>query len=171
MITEDTARIAAKLAALCAKAEHCTGEMNEKMRRWGVDADDRQTVIDYLVAHHYVDDARYTEAFVEDKIRFNQWGRRKIEQALYAKGVPTDISKPILDRVPDKAYLESLRPLVKAKWPTIKAESDYERSTKLIKFAMSRGYSFDLIRQCIDTLDDADLKDVDPDLERTDTDD
>ena len=101
MINEETARATAKLAALCAKAEHCTGEMDKKLRQWGISAEDRQTVIDYLVTNHYVDDSRYTEAFVEDKIRFNQWGRRKIEQALYAKGVSADVYTPVLDRVPD----------------------------------------------------------------------
>ena len=36
------------------------------------------------------------------------------------------------------------------KYRTIKAESDYERSMKLIKFAMGRGFTMDLIRRCID---------------------
>ena len=85
MINEETARATAKLAALCAKAEHYTGEMDKKLRQWGISTEDRQTVIDYLVTNHYVDDSRYTEAFVEDKIRFNQWGRRKIEQARAAR--------------------------------------------------------------------------------------
>ena len=31
MINEETARATAKLAALCAKAEHCTGEMDKKL--------------------------------------------------------------------------------------------------------------------------------------------
>ena len=157
MINEETARATAKLAALCAKAEHCTGEMDKKLRQWGISAEDRQTVIDYLVTNHYVDDSRYTEAFVEDKIRFNQWGRRKSEQALYAKGVSADVYTPVLDRVPDSAYLEQLKPLLRAKWPTIKADSDYERSMKLIKFGMGRGYSLDLIRQCIDSVSEEDL--------------
>lgn len=159
MISEETARATQKLAALCAKAEHSTGEMEQKLRQWGIPAEDRQTVIDYLVTNHYVDDTRYTEAFVEDKIRFNQWGRRKIEQALYAKGVPAAIYAPVLDRVSDSAYLDQLRPLLKAKWPTIHANSDYERSMKLIKFAMGRGYSLDLIRQCIDSVSEEDLDD------------
>ena len=140
MINEETARATAKLAALCAKAEHCTGEMDKKLRQWGISAEDRQTVIDYLVTNHY-----------------NQWGRRKIEQALYAKGVSADVYTPVLDRVPDSAYLEQLKPLLRAKWPTIKADSDYERSMKLIKFGMGRGYSLDLIRQCIDSVSEEDL--------------
>ena len=97
----------------------------------------------------YIDDARYTEFFVHDKIRYNRWGRRKIEQALWQKRVDNSISTPVLDAVEDEEYLEVLRPLLASKYPTIKAESDYERSMKLIKFAMGRGFTIDLIRKCI----------------------
>ena len=68
-----------------------------------------------------------------------------------------DVYTPVLDHVPDSAYLEQLKPLLRAKWPSIKAGSDYERSMKLIKFGMERGYSLDLIRQCIDSVSEEDL--------------
>ena len=52
--------------------------------------------------------------------------------------------------MPDDEYLTVLRPLLKNKLPGIKATTDYERSMKLIKFAMGRGFTIDLIRKCID---------------------
>ena len=55
-----------------------------------------------------------------------------------------------LDEIEPEEYLNVLRPLLKSKYPTIKAETDYERSIKLIKYAMGRGFTLDLIRQCID---------------------
>ena len=45
-----------------------------------------------------------------------------------------------------------LRPLLKAKWPTITAASDYERSMKLIRFAMGRGFDLDLIKKALPAL-------------------
>ena len=61
-----------------------------------------------------------------------------------------DVSKTVLDSIDDNVYVDILRPLLKTKWPTIHAETDYERSMKLIKFAMSRGFDMALIRRCID---------------------
>ena len=139
-----------KLADLCAKGEHCSGEMLEKMRKWGLSEDAQARIMEKLTMMKYIDDARYTEFFVHDKIRYNRWGRRKIEQALWQKRVDSSISTPVLDAVEDEEYLEVLRPLLASKYPTIKAESDYERSMKLIKFAMGRGFTIDLIRKCID---------------------
>lgn len=152
----------ARLAALCAKGEHCTGELRDKLRLWAIPPDDADRIVDTLVDQHFVDDARFCRAFANDKIRYDHWGRRKIEQALYMKHVPQAASQPVLDAIPDEDYLAVLRPLLQAKWPTINAKTDYERSMKLIKFAMGRGFSLQLIRQCIDSLsgwedaDDAD---------------
>jgi hypothetical protein len=85
MMTEEKALSA--LAALCARGEHCTGEMNDKMVRWGLDEEARRRIIEYLVGHQYVDDERYCRAFVNDKVKYDRWGRRKIEQALWAKHI------------------------------------------------------------------------------------
>ena len=139
----------AKLAALCARAEYCTGDMEDKMRRWGLSGDDIKENISYLVANKYVDNARYCQAFVNDKIAYNHWGRRKIEQALWMKRVPESVSAPILDAVPEEDYINVLKPLIASKSATVKAESDDERQMKLMKFALGRGFSIDEIKQCL----------------------
>lgn len=139
----------AKLAVLCARAEYCTGDMEDKMRRWGLSGDDIKENISYLVANKYVDNARYCQAFVNDKIAYNHWGRRKIEQALWMKRVPESVSAPILDAVPEEDYINVLKPLIASKSATVKAESDYERQMKLMKFALGRGFSIDEIKQCL----------------------
>lgn len=139
----------AKLAALCARAEYCTSDMEDKMRRWGLSGDDIKENISYLVANKYVDNARYCQAFVNDKIAYNHWGRRKIEQALWMKHVPESVSAPILDAVPEEDYINVLKPLIASKSATVKAESDYERQMKLMKFALGRGFSIDEIKQCL----------------------
>lgn len=144
-----------QLAALCARSEHCQYEMTEKMRRWELGDDLQARVIARLVSERYVDDERYARAFVKDKIIYNKWGRRKIEQALWQKRIDEDIRQQVLDEVDNEEYLSVLRPLLKQKRRTTKANSDYEMNQKLMRFALGRGYTFDLIRQCLD-IDDAD---------------
>ena len=139
-----------KLSALCAHAEHSSGEMLEKMRRWQLPDDARERVLDRLIDEQFVDDERFARLFVREKIRFDHWGRRKIEQALYKKGVASDISQRVLDAVPADDYIEILRQLIAAKRRTLKADSDYELNGKLIRFAMGRGFDMDIIRKCVD---------------------
>ena len=139
-----------QLAALCAQAEHCEQEMRDKMRRWELDETVQNRIINRLIKERYVDDERYARAFVKDKIRYNKWGRRKVQQALWKKRIDADIQQRVLDEIEEKEYLDILRPLLKQKRKSIKAGSDYELNQKLVRFALGRGFGFDIIRQCLD---------------------
>lgn len=139
-----------KLTAMCSQAEHCSQEMLDKMKKWDIPEDVQARVMQYLTQEKFIDDERYCRFFVKDKIKYNKWGRRKVEQALYMKHIPSSISGPILDEIPAEDYLEVLRPLLKSKRKTVKAATEYERNMKLIKFALGRGFSMDIIKDCID---------------------
>ncbi len=146
------------LAALCAQAEHCQYEMLEKMHRWELDDEAQARVMQRLVSERYVDDERYARAFVKDKVRYNKWGRRKVEQALWQKHIDEDIRQQVLDEIDDEEYISVLRPLLKQKRRSTKAANDYQLNQKLMRFALGRGFTFDIIRQCmdLDNLEDLD---------------
>lgn len=139
-----------RLSALCAQGEHCQWEMTEKLRKWEIDDEAQARIMERLVKDRYVDDERFARAFVLDKIRYNKWGRRKVEQALYQKHIADDIRRRTLDDVGDEEYLKVLQPLLKQKRRSTKAASDYEMNQKLIRFALGRGFTFDIIRLCMD---------------------
>lgn len=151
-ITEQEAFL--QLAALCAQAEHCEQEMRDKLKRWELDTPAADRIIARLHKERYIDDARYARAFVKDKIRYNKWGRRKVEQALWQKRIADDIRQQVLGEIDENEYLDVLRPLLKQKRRTTKAENDYALNQKLVRFALGRGFTFDLIRQCLDVNDD-----------------
>ena len=151
-----------QLASLCAQAEHCQQEMRDKMRRWELDEMVQNRIIARLVKERYIDEERYARAFVKDKIRYNKWGRRKVQQALWLKHIDTDIQQRVLDEIGEKEYLDVLRPLLKQKRKGIKAANDYELNQKLVRFALGRGFGFDIIRQCLD-VDDIDVEEIDND--------
>lgn len=142
-------QILSKLASDCARGEHCTGEMAEKMHSWGIDEETQARVIAYLVEHRYIDDHRYTQLFVREKMKFNQWGPRKIEQALWAKHVDETIYRPVINEVTTEEWVEILRPLLAAKKKSIKAQSPYEEKMKLMRFAVSRGFTMDVIERAL----------------------
>ena len=148
-----------RLADYCAKGEHCSGELLAQMAKWEIPEEARMRIMKELQKRRYFDDERYTQAFVNDKIRYTKWGRRKIEQALWQKHISQHISQQVLDAVDGADYVEVLKPLLRQRSRTIKANSDYERNQKLVRFALGRGYTMDIIRQCID----ADVE-VDDDL-------
>jgi regulatory protein len=147
------------LAALCAQAEHCQWEMVEKMRKWEIPEEAQARIMERLVKERYVDDERFARAFAKDKVRYNKWGRRKVEQALWQKHIDEDIRKNVLNEIDDEEYLSVLLPLLKQKRKSIKAQNDYELNQKLMRFALGRGFTFDIIKQCIDVEDEGELVD------------
>ena len=142
-----------QLAALCANAEHCQYDMLEKMKRWELSDEAQARVMARLIEERYVDDRRYARAFVKDKICYNKWGRRKVQQGLWMKRIDKEIQDEVLDDIDEKEYLDVLKPLLKQKRKSIKANSDYELNQKLVRFAYGRGFTFDIIRQCLDVSD------------------
>lgn len=156
-VTEQGAYL--QLAQLCARSEHCQHDLTEKMRRWEMTDEAQARVMQRLVSERYVDDERYARAFVRDKIKYNKWGRRKVEQALWQKHIDDDIRQRVISEVDDEEYLSVLRPLLKQKRRSTKAESDYEQNQKLVRFALSRGFTYDIIRQCIDVDEDDTFED------------
>lgn len=150
-ITEQQALL--KLMALCARGEHSSGEMLDKMHRWNIDDEAQARIMQRLINERYVDDERFARAFVNDKIKYNQWGSRRIEQALWQKGIDKETRQAVLAEINDEQYLEVLRPLLKAKARSVKANSEYERQMKLARFAIGRGFTFNLIQQCLPEAD------------------
>ena len=143
-----------QLAALCAQAEHCQQEMRDKMKRWEMAPEVQERVIARLIKERYINDERYARAFVKDKIRYNKWGRRKVQQGLWIKHIDDDIQQRVLSEVDDTEYLAVLKPLLKQKAKSIKAENDNELTQKLVRFALGRGFTYDIIRQCLDVDDE-----------------
>ncbi len=134
-----------RLRALCARAEHSSSEMYEKLRRWGIVGSDADKIVDSLIRDRYVDDSRYVRAFVRDKVVFDRWGRRKIRMSLAAKHLDSSLVAEAFDEIDTEVYEENLRRILQSK---IRSNPDlltsYEGRTKLFRFAVSRGYEPDL---------------------------
>lgn len=148
-----------KLARLCAKAEHASGEMLEKMYALGFDRRTAEEVVGRLVDLGYVDDERFARAYINDKVRFNGWGRKKIEFKLWEKKVEAKLAKRLLDEVDDQAYIDILMPLLKDKRRSVRASTDFELQTKLYRFAAGRGFTHEIIRRTLSVIEQEDRED------------
>lgn len=141
------------LTTQCSQSEHCSQEMRERMDKWEVAKDEQERILDYLRKEKYIDDERFCRFFVHDKMLYNKWGQRKIEQALFLKKIGRDISTPIFEEIPDEDWIEVLKPMIEQKLKTTKGKNDYERSMKTIRWALGRGFLMEHIRNCIHSIE------------------
>ena len=143
-----------RLADACSRAEYCTHELREKLRRMGVGGADADRVLERLALERYVDDARFARAFVRQKAGYCRWGRRKIAYALARKRIDRATVADALAEIEPDAYAAALRGLLQAKLRSGGADmlQSYEGRTKLFRYAAGRGYEADAIAAAIRSL-------------------
>ena len=93
----------------------------------------------------FIDDSRFAAAYVRDRSRFGGWGTYKIRAGLKAKGVAEEVINEALAQLTEDNSAEQLLRQVERKAPKVKAANDYELKTKLIRFALSRGFEYDTV--------------------------
>lgn len=140
----------ARLESLCARAEHCSFELLAKLRNWGIKPDDADRIINHLIDNKFVDDLRFTQAFVRDRYRFSAFGRRKIILALRAKRIPSDTIDTALQEIDPDIYFDNLLLLVRRKAANLDLTTFDDRN-KLYRYALSRGYESDIAVRAIKT--------------------
>jgi regulatory protein len=141
-----------KAASYCSISEHCISDVEAKLKNWGMNDADSATLIKRLIADDFINEKRYTTAFVKDKFRFNKWGKIKISYALQQKGIEKSLISAALNRIDEGEYEELLGEILKAKLKTIRWEFEYEKMGKLFQFAQSRGFESAVIDKVIRTL-------------------
>ncbi len=133
----------------CARSERSSGDALRLMKRWGLSDEDATKVLARLQAERFIDDSRYAEAFVRDKLNLSGWGAYKIKMALRTKGVSKEIIEEVVTpMLAETDMTERLEDIMRRRMRTLKFSSAYDAKTKLIRFAVSRGYEIDEAIEC-----------------------
>ena len=134
-----------KAAAYCTLCERCISEVSAKLTTWGIPHTEQEKIIARLIEEKFIDEERYCRAFVNDKVKFNRWGRIKITAALREKHLPQEYIKEALDNIDEDIYLQSLKDVIEIKRRELKGADDFATQQKIIRHASSRGYEPSLI--------------------------
>ena len=135
----------AALMRLCARAEKSEGDARRLMRGWGVAEKDAEQVLGRLVRDRFIDDSRYGEAFVREKLRLSGWGEYKIRTALQRKRIDRALIDAALAEADRSGMDERLRRQLERKARTAKYSTQYELKTKLIRYGLSLGYDYETV--------------------------
>lgn len=140
----------ASLMRLCAKAERSSGDALRLMRGWGVADADARRVLDRLIADRFIDDRRYAEAFVREKMNLSGWGRYKISAVLRAKGIPQALVAEAMAQTDGTDMGERLTEILLRRMRTLKAAAPFDARAKLMRYALSQGYDYETARDCVE---------------------
>lgn len=140
-----------RAAAQCSTGEHSEKEIYDKCIKWGCTKDEAISIVTRLVKERFIDSQRFARAFVHDKVLYDHWGRQKIRQGLFIKGINEDIVQEALCMIDNELadeYIGNLQSAILAKHRQLGPEpneEDYRACQsyrqKIMRHLASRGYT------------------------------
>ncbi|MDE7412782.1 MAG: RecX family transcriptional regulator [Muribaculaceae bacterium] len=140
-----------RMADLCARAEHSSHEIREKLRRLGLFTHDIDSIIEYLEQNRYIDNSRFAKAFARDKVRFSGWGKNKIRAALAMKRISSSEIREAIEAIEEEDYNNAINRAAAAKAQGLDL-NDYAQKAKLFRHLASRGFESSVISKAINRL-------------------
>jgi len=140
-----------RLQKICSAQEKCPADAIILLKRWGVDQSNHTGIISRLKEERFIDEVRFADAFVRDKISLDHWGRVKISYFLRQKGLPDGVIGDACDRIDREEYGGMIRRELEKKRKTLKGTTR-EIWAKLARYGASRGYEMDIMYVILDDL-------------------
>lgn len=138
-----------RAAAYCSAAERCIHDVQKKIDAAGFPPEASERIIARLLKERFIDESRYARFFVNDKLRFNKWGRVKIAYELYKKNIPASIKEEALAGIDKNEYRSLLLDLLKSKKKSTKGKDERDLFNKLLRFAAQRGFESRVAIDCL----------------------
>lgn len=149
-ITEKTAL--ARMMRICARKEYCANDIRNKLIRLYQSEEAIQRIISQLQKNKFIEDARYTRSYINDKLLFSKWGKTKIVYMLRSKQISDQIIEEAFADIAPQELTASLESILKKKLKHTKGNSIYERRNKVIRYALGRGFALSDIVKYLDRI-------------------
>lgn len=135
-----------KMERYCAFQERSEVEVRKKLCATPLSSAQRDEIIRRLKENDFLNEARFVEIFTRSKIK-DQWGKYKIRQALFEKGIPTSMVDEAMAAIDEELYAEMLNDCIE-KWKRLHPE-EVENRNKMMHYLLSRGFATDEIIKAI----------------------
>jgi regulatory protein len=107
-----------------------------------------------LINTNFLNEARFTLAYVSGKFNIKKWGKIKIKQGLKLKRIPDKMITRALNTIDYDDYLKTVLAAAVKKLKTITEKDPYKKKYKLTTYLMGKGFENDVI---LSVLKDNDL--------------
>jgi regulatory protein len=139
-----------KIKHYCAYQERCHSEVREKLFDYGLNKNESDEILLYLIENNFLDEQRYAEQFAGGHFRRKKWGRIKIRYALRQKQISDPCIKKALQVIDEEDYLKTLQQLFDEKKNTLRSEKNhFIRKKKIRNHLLQKGYEAGLIQDLL----------------------
>ena len=123
--------------------------MSDKLRRAGAKNEDIEEILDFCRNYGFVNDNSYANRKAKDLQHLKKYGRRRIEQELYAKGISQADIADAINELDFDDTTDTLYPLIEKK---LKGDFEKKSIDRCIRYFIYRGYDIGDIKLCIEKI-------------------
>ena len=136
-----------KAADLLSRRDHSSKELLQKLRQKGY-SEGAEKAVERLSDLGYIDDRRFAERYADELRRIKKYGKRRIKDELYRKGIDSEIIDEIVSEM--EFDNDELVSIIERKY--MRNLGDEKGVRKTIAALTRMGYSFSEIREALNAV-------------------
>lgn len=140
------------LEHFCAYQERCHKEVEQKLFDLKMIPEAKEQIILHLLQHNFLNEERFSKAFVRGKFTIKKWGRIKIVNELKFRNISLYNIKTALKEINENDYLNVLQQLAEKKLTLIKEPNSFKKKNKLSTYLISKGFETNLVYSLVNNL-------------------
>lgn len=137
-----------KALSILSKSDQSEKKLREKLLN-DYDENIVEEVIEFLKGYKLIDDNLLAEKIVHDNMNLSKFGKNKIKQNLYNKGIAaSDIQDAISQIDPDEEY-ENAKYLAEKRLKRLRGEDKNKINQKIYQHLAYKGFNYDIIKRVL----------------------
>ena len=128
-------------------------EVKDYLLKKGGSNNEVEDAVQKLIESGYLDDDRFTKAFIKDKLKFTTIGDYKIKMQLNKLGVSTSIIEDNMNKIDEHIIEEKIKKIIEKDKKTNKKYSGQILKNKIYNHLLNQGYSQEKVITIINKYD------------------
>lgn len=141
-----------KIKNWCAYQERSQHETRQKLFDYGLFSADVEQIIVALIEENYLNEERFTFAFVSGKFNIKHWGKIKIRIELKKHKVSDYLINKALNSIDEEQYLIALEKVIEKKVKLASEKNKQKLIYKITQQVLGRGFESDLVQDKVKQL-------------------
>ena len=141
-----------KLEGYCVYQDRCHKEIETKLKEFILIEEARNQIILHLLEHNFLNEERYTKAFVSGKLKIKKWGKRRLTLELKKKNISKTNINQALSEIAEKEYIQIFNELAEKRFNAINEKNKYKKKKKLANYLLYRGWESFLVYDKVNEL-------------------
>lgn len=128
-------------------------EIKDYLLKKGGSNNEVEDAVQRLIELGYLDDDRFTKAFIKDKLKFTTIGDYKIKMQLNNLGVSSSVIEDNMDKIDNNIIEEKIKKIIEKDKKRNKKYTGQILKNKIYNHLLNQGYSQDKVITIINTYD------------------